>query len=46
MMQATKALPALDLVVYLDVSPELQERGGYGQVHYKKEEMQRKVLNI
>lgn len=44
--QPDKDLPAPDLVVYLDISPELQhERGGYGQERYEKEEMQRKVMN-
>lgn len=40
-----RGLPAPDLVVYLDISPEVQnERGDWGQERYEKEEMQRKVV--
>ncbi|KAK0488512.1 thymidylate kinase-domain-containing protein [Armillaria novae-zelandiae] len=37
-------LPAPDLVLFLDITPEkARERGGYGNERYEKEEMQRKV---
>lgn len=38
------SLPAPDLTLFLDISPEkAKERGGYGEERYEKEEMQRKV---
>lgn len=38
-------LPAPDLIVLLEISPEkARERGGYGEERYEKEEMQAKVL--
>ncbi|KAF8698240.1 hypothetical protein AX14_001171 [Amanita brunnescens Koide BX004] len=41
------ALPAPDLTLFLDISPEkARERGGYGQERYEKEEMQRKVREV
>jgi len=37
-------LPAPDLVIFLDITPEVaKERGGYGQERYEKEEMQLRV---
>jgi dTMP kinase len=37
-------LPAPDLVLFLDITPEVaRERGGYGQERYEKEEMQLRV---
>ncbi|KIY71805.1 thymidylate kinase [Cylindrobasidium torrendii FP15055 ss-10] len=37
-------LPEPDMVLFLDVSPEVaQERGGYGEERYEKEEMQKRV---
>lgn len=37
-------LPAPDLVLFLDITPEkARERGGYGNERYEKEEMQRRV---
>ncbi|KAK0457395.1 thymidylate kinase-domain-containing protein [Desarmillaria tabescens] len=37
-------LPAPDLVVFLDITPEkARERGGYGNERYEKEEMQQRV---
>lgn len=37
-------LPAPDLVLFFDVSPEVaRTRGGYGEERYEKEEMQRRV---
>ncbi|PBK59058.1 thymidylate kinase [Armillaria solidipes] len=37
-------LPAPDLVLFLDITPEkARERGGYGDERYEKEEMQRRV---
>ncbi|SJL12421.1 related to Thymidylate kinase [Armillaria ostoyae] len=37
-------LPAPDLVVYLDITPEkVRQRGEYGNERYEKEEMQRRV---
>ncbi|CAK5274702.1 unnamed protein product [Mycena citricolor] len=41
------SLPAPDLTVFLDISPEdARKRGGYGEERYEKEEMQRKVREI
>ncbi|RDB23896.1 Thymidylate kinase [Hypsizygus marmoreus] len=41
------SLPAPDLTLFLDISPEAaKERGGYGEERYEKEEMQRKVGEI
>jgi dTMP kinase len=38
------SLPAPDLTLFLDITPEkAKERGGYGEERYEKEEMQRKV---
>jgi dTMP kinase len=40
-------LPAPDLVLFLDVTPEVaRKRGGYGEERYEKEEMQLKVRKI
>lgn len=40
-------LPAPDLSLFLDISPEkAKERGGYGEERYEKEEMQRRVRQI
>ncbi|KAF9270506.1 P-loop containing nucleoside triphosphate hydrolase protein [Marasmius fiardii PR-910] len=40
-------LPAPDLTIFLDISPEkARERGGYGEERYEKEEMQRKVREV
>ena len=37
-------LPAPDLVLFLDITPEkAKERGGYGEERYEKEEMQKRV---
>lgn len=37
-------LPAPDLILFFDVSPEVaKQRGGYGEERYEKEEMQKKV---
>ena len=37
-------LPAPDLVIFFDITPEIaKERGGYGQERYEKEEMQLRV---
>jgi dTMP kinase len=37
-------LPAPDLVLFLDITPEkAKERGGYGEERYEKEEMQMRV---
>jgi len=37
-------LPAPDLVLFFDISPEVaRERGGYGEERYEREEMQRNV---
>ena len=42
-----RSLPAPDLVLFLDISPEkARERGGYGQERYEKEEMQGRVREI
>lgn len=41
------SLPAPDLTLFLDISPEqAKERGGYGDERYEKEEMQRKVRQM
>ncbi|KAK2464128.1 hypothetical protein APHAL10511_003876 [Amanita phalloides] len=41
------SLPAPDLTVFLDISPEYaRERGGYGEERYEKEEMQKKVREV
>ncbi|KDQ50164.1 hypothetical protein JAAARDRAFT_142390 [Jaapia argillacea MUCL 33604] len=41
------ALPAPDLTLFLDITPEkAKERGGYGEERYEKEEMQRKVRDV
>ncbi|KLO07433.1 thymidylate kinase [Schizopora paradoxa] len=41
------SLPAPDLTLFLDISPEkAKERGGYGEERYEKEEMQRRVREI
>ncbi|KIL62863.1 hypothetical protein M378DRAFT_80477 [Amanita muscaria Koide BX008] len=41
------SLPAPDLTIFLDISPDqARERGGYGEERYEKEEMQRKVREI
>lgn len=41
------SLPAPDCVIFLDVSPEVaQQRGGYGEERYEKEEMQIRVREI
>ncbi|KAJ6594216.1 deoxythymidylate kinase-like protein [Mycena capillaripes] len=38
------SLPAPDVTLFLDISPEkARERGGYGEERYEKEELQRKV---
>jgi len=40
-------LPAPDLVLFLDISPEVAKvRGGYGEERYEKEEMQTRVRTI
>ena len=40
-------LPAPDLTLFLDITPEkAKERGGYGAERYEKEEMQRNVRKI
>ena len=40
-------LPAPDLTLFLDISPEAaQLRGGYGDERYEKEELQRKVRQV
>ncbi|KAF9499495.1 thymidylate kinase, partial [Pleurotus eryngii] len=40
-------LPAPDVTIFLDVSPEkAKERGGYGEERYEKEEMQKKVRQV
>lgn len=39
-------LPKPDVVIFLDVTPEIaKERGGYGEERYEKEEMQKRVRN-
>ncbi|KAG6811075.1 hypothetical protein H0H92_009103 [Tricholoma furcatifolium] len=41
------SLPAPDLTLFLDVTPEAAKaRGGYGEERYEKEEMQRRVGEI
>lgn len=41
------SLPAPDLTLYLDISPETaKERGGYGEERYEKEELQRRVREM
>lgn len=41
------SLPAPDLTLFLDISPEkAKERGGYGSERYEMEEMQRRVRSI
>lgn len=41
------SLPAPDLTLFLDISPEkAKERGGYGDERYEKEEMQRRVREV
>ncbi|KAJ7228161.1 thymidylate kinase [Mycena pura] len=41
------ALPAPDLTLFLDITPEkARERGGYGEERYEKEEMQRQVRDV
>ncbi|KAF8622510.1 hypothetical protein AX15_006954 [Amanita polypyramis BW_CC] len=41
------SLPAPDLTIFLDISPEqARTRGGYGEERYEKEEMQRKVRDV
>jgi len=40
-------LPAPDLVLFLDISPDAaKSRGGYGEERYEKEEMQQRVREI
>ena len=40
-------LPAPDLVLFLDITPEkAKERGGYGEERYEKEDMQNRVRNF
>lgn len=41
------SLPAPDLTLFLDISPEkARERGGYGEERYEKEALQREVRKI
>jgi len=41
------SLPAPDLTLFLDISPEhARQRGGYGQERYEKEEMQKRVREV
>lgn len=41
------SLPAPDLTIYLEVSPEkAKERGGYGEERYEKEEMQKRAHKV
>lgn len=41
------SLPAPDLTLFLDITPEkAKERGGYGDERYEKEEMQRQVRDV
>lgn len=41
------SLPAPDLVLFLDVTPEVQAaRGGYGQERYEKADLQRRVREV
>jgi dTMP kinase len=40
-------LPAPDLTVFLDITPEkAKERGGYGEERYEKEELQKEVRRV
>lgn len=40
-------LPRPDLVIFLDLEPEVaEERGGYGDEKYEKREMQEKVRKL
>ncbi|KAF8318734.1 P-loop containing nucleoside triphosphate hydrolase protein [Clavulina sp. PMI_390] len=40
-------LPAPDLVLFLDVSPEIQaQRGGFGEERYEKADLQRRVREV
>ena len=40
-------LPAPDLVLFLDLSPDkARERGGFGQERYEKEEIQARVREL
>jgi dTMP kinase len=40
-------LPAPDLVIFFDITPEIaKERGGFGQERYETEEMQLRVRNF
>lgn len=42
-----RSLPAPDLVLFLDITPEAQAaRGGYGQERYEKAELQRRVREV
>lgn len=41
------SLPAPDLVLFLDVTPEIQAaRGGYGEERYEKADLQRRVREV
>jgi Thymidylate kinase len=41
------SLPAPDLTLFLDITPEkAKERGGYGEERYEKEEMQSRVRDV
>lgn len=41
------SLPAPDLILYLDISPnKAKERGGYGEERYEQEEMQTRVREV
>ncbi|TFY80580.1 hypothetical protein EWM64_g3427 [Hericium alpestre] len=41
------SLPAPDLTLFLDITPEkAKERGGYGEERYEKEETQRRVRQV
>ncbi|KAG8835255.1 Thymidylate kinase [Serendipita sp. 400] len=41
------SLPAPDIVLFLDISPEVaRQRGGYGEERYEKEEMQMRVREV
>jgi len=43
-MSSDVGLPAPDLVLFLDVEPDIaRERGGYGQERYEHEDLQKKV---
>ena len=40
-------LPAPDLVLFFDITPEkAKERGGFGEERYEKEEMQKRVRKV